>query len=364
MWSSPGPQTLFKYNSGSGYSNFKEPEDTHAHSPTRHGIRRPETVESQTSSQAVYNAWPFRNLPAHMTRWPGHPVESRWPPQEQLALDGFVDPYMIERRMHGTTRSSGEDVSMPDYTGSSSASSRAMSSMTGVSYEHSRQPSVVPPSEDEHYSQYIETMSPLKAQSSAIPATSPASLKPSAAAEARPTSYPRSANRTPAPAPVVLKEPLQRRMSEVSGPSTKSNVPPESTVEPATARKMHPSPSPSVVKSKKETTDVENKENEADAETPRKDVEKGVSSPAKLAVVRSTGSMSVPRSTRRSRSSSSILGDIAQELANASSKDEISLGLPVDTPAPVLAVDDHIQQSGFEEFLDSGLRAGEATSIE
>ncbi|BDD60493.1 hypothetical protein MPDQ_004694 [Monascus purpureus] len=358
MWS-PAPQTLFKYNSGSGYSDLKEPEDAHAHSPTRHGIRRAGTVASQPSSQALYNAWTYRNFPTPPTQWPSYQREPRWLVQEPYATDAFIDPYMIERPSRGGTRSSLEDVPMPDYAGSSSASSRAISSMTGVSYEHSKQPSVVAPTDEERYSQLIETMSPLKVHNSTIPAAPPTSLRPSAAAEARSASYTRSASRTSGPA-VALKEISQPGTRDVSESSAKSNMPAEISIEPVAMRRVHASPSPNV-KGKKEAMGVENKENETDVETPRKDAEKTSNSQPKV-VVRTSGSIDVPRSSRRSRSSVSILGDLVQELANTS-KEEISLISPVKAVSP-LAVEDHVQQNDFEDFLDSRMRLGATAAIE
>ncbi|KAJ5576177.1 hypothetical protein N7535_003103 [Penicillium sp. DV-2018c] len=59
-------------------------------------------------------------------------------------------------------QSSREDVPMPDYASTSSTSSRVLSSMTGLSYEHSKQPSVASGLGDDHY-ELIENPTPTKA---------------------------------------------------------------------------------------------------------------------------------------------------------------------------------------------------------
>ena len=62
-------------------------------------------------------------------------------------------------------RSSREDIAMLDY---SSASSRAISSITGMSFEHSKQPSMATPMEDEEYTQLLENVTPTKAPSTVV----------------------------------------------------------------------------------------------------------------------------------------------------------------------------------------------------
>ncbi|KAJ5562444.1 hypothetical protein N7461_001205 [Penicillium sp. DV-2018c] len=59
-------------------------------------------------------------------------------------------------------QSSREDVPMPDYASTNSTSSRVLSSMTGLSYEHSKQPSVASGLGDDHY-ELIENPTPTKA---------------------------------------------------------------------------------------------------------------------------------------------------------------------------------------------------------
>lgn len=67
----------------------------------------------------------------------------------------FSDSYMLsDSDPFNSTKTSGDDISMPDYQ-SSSSSSRAISSMTGVSYEHSKQPSVADASKDDQYEQIL-----------------------------------------------------------------------------------------------------------------------------------------------------------------------------------------------------------------
>ena len=78
MWSQ-GPR-MFKYNSGSGFSDVKEVDDSHAHSPTRHDNRV--AGSSQASNSAVYNAWSYRNFPSSQAQWQANAREPRWPTQE------------------------------------------------------------------------------------------------------------------------------------------------------------------------------------------------------------------------------------------------------------------------------------------
>lgn len=359
MWA-PAPHTSFKYNPGSVFSEFKEPEDAHAHSPTRHEIRAAAAVGSQASSHAAYyNAWAFRNFPTPLTQWQSNPREPRWPPYEPFMPDPFMDSYVTEGSMFRSGRSSLEDVPMPDYATSSSASSRAISSMTGISYEHSKQPSIVAPIDEEQYNQLIEALSPSKAQASdtnalinSLAAVPPMGSKPSAAAEARSASYARSGSRTSIPS--VLKEISQPGTREVSNSSAKSNIniPADGCIDPGVTHKVHPSPSGNI-KGRKETISLENKENETAVETPRKAIDK-VGDPQPKIVIR-TGGIDAPRTSRRKRSGS-ILGDLEEEISHIS-KEEIILISPIRPPAQV-AVEDHNRSDRLEDFPNSRAQLG------
>lgn len=256
--------------------------------------------------------------------------------------DPFIDPYMIDSsaRPRGA-RSSFDDVPMPDYVGSSSASSRAISNMTGISYEHSKQPSVTAPINEEQYHQLVEAMSPPKTvvTGTEAPANTPSTAAPmvtklSAAAEARSASYSRGGSRTS-----LLKEISQPVSRNISGSSARSTLTTEATIE-TTASKPRAS-SIGNVKGKKEGTGQENKENEGSAETPIRET----LTPSK--VVRASGSVDTNRS-RRNRSGSHV------------SKEEILVITPTKNPA----TDDHIPRGSLEDFFDSRIQlVSEVTEI-
>ncbi|KAJ5605111.1 hypothetical protein N7510_010265 [Penicillium lagena] len=275
MWT-PAPRNAFKYSSANGYSEF-EPEDAHAHSPSKQGrLMAPESSHSsgQISGQIrVYNAWaPGRDFPMPMTQWL-YQRDPRWggyhePPHLEPAT--AMDPYVSEVtwRQRGA-RSSREDVPMPDYTGSNSSGSRAISSMTGISYEHSKQPSIIAPMGDDQYHQLIQALSPNKTlpdghvNSNSSSAIVPMGTRLSAAADARTASYARSSTA----ARSALREISQPSTREVSESSMKSSAPADPTLETTTPSKRHVSPN-SNVKSRKEGSD--NKENEDESQPPRR----------------------------------------------------------------------------------------------
>lgn len=254
--------------------------------------------------------------------------------------DPFIDPYVIDPAVHTRgARSSLDDVPMPDYAGSSSASSRAISNMTGISYEHSKQPSITAPINEEQYHQVVEAMSAprpvvtgtevsVNTQSSAVPMGS----KLSAAAEARSASYTRRGSRSS-----LLKELSQPVSRNVSGSSAKSTLTTEATIEMA-ANKSRVSPRGNA-KGKKEEAGQENKENESSAETPIRET----LTPSKL--------IHTPGSTRsrRNRSGSHV------------SKEEIL----VITPTKNRAAGDHIPRGSLEDFFDSRIQlVGDVAEID
>lgn len=263
--------------------------------------------------------------------------------------DNFIDPYMLDPAMrHRGARSSLEDIPMPDYL-SSSTSSRAFSSMTGISYQHSKQPSLVGPLADEQYSQFLEALSPPKmlpigthAPTNTPSATLPMGRKLSAAAEARSASYSKSGSRS------VLKEISQPGTRDVSGSSARSNIPPDPVVETASASKLHSSPSGPIRGRKEAMSD--NKENEDAIETPRKGSDNKVNNTPTRTARRTSGSVEVSSESKRNRSTGSAGG----EIAHVSKEGFVAI-------SPTHAeTDDHIHQAGFDEYLNSNLHASGA----
>ncbi|KAI2733545.1 hypothetical protein CBS147332_560 [Penicillium roqueforti] len=212
------------------------------------------------STASTYNAWtPHRGFPIPSTQWNGYPQEPRWEPQETYIVEPVIDAFVDDTawRQRGA-RSSREDIPMPDYTSTGSNSSRAISSMTGMSYEHSKQPSINSCLDDEQYNELIEALTPTKAppMGTRAPSNTPSAVaaatsasKPSAAAEARSASYKTRSRRASA-----LREISQSSTRDVSGSSEpKKNLTPS---------KIGACPSEKV-RSKKET------QKEASQETPK-----------------------------------------------------------------------------------------------
>jgi hypothetical protein len=143
---------------------------------------------------------------------------------------------------------------MPDYVSTGSTSSRAISSVTGMSYEHSKQPSISSCLDDEQYNELIQALTPTKVPPvgtrapSNTPSTAISAPKPSAAAEARSASY-KSRNRRSS----ALREISQPSTRDVSGSSEPKDLTPS---------KVGASPSEKV-RSKKEN------QKEANQETPK-----------------------------------------------------------------------------------------------
>ncbi|KAL4954922.1 hypothetical protein BDW69DRAFT_162195 [Aspergillus filifer] len=342
MWSKE--PRLFKYNAGSGASDLKEAEDAHTHSPTRHETRPPVTAAPQAASQPALNIWRNRNYQGPVPQLQGNYRDPRWAPPETVFADPFIDPYMLDpAARHRGARPSWEDISMPDYV-SSSTGSRAISSMTGMSYEHSKHPSLVAPIDEEAYSQLIQALSPprplasnTQEPNSSTTAAIPMGAKLSAAAEARSASYSKPGSRRTSLS--VLKDVSYPSSRDASGSSTKSNTAPVDAT--ATATKLHPSPS-GPVKSRKEGLSLENKENEAEAA--RREGDKIHQTPTKLNV-RSSGSMETPTDGRKRRS----VGSSREDCLNLSRKEPVLFSPTKDLPR----TKDGVHQTDFECFLDS-----------
>ncbi|KAL2864896.1 uncharacterized protein BJX67DRAFT_373538 [Aspergillus lucknowensis] len=348
MWGKE--QRLFKYNTGSGVNDLKEADEAHAHSPARHETRPPVPAPGQDSNFPALNLWRGRNYQGPVPQWQtNNHREPRWAHPENVFADPFLDPYMLDpEARHRGARPSYEDISMPDYI-SSATSSRAISSMTGISYEHSKHSSLVAPIDEESYSQLVQALSPPKplacstqAQANTtlpVTATMPMGTKLSAAAEARSASYGKSGSRGSVS---VLKEISCPDSRDVSGSSAQSNaVAPGPTVERSSVAKLHPNPI-GPIKSRKEGVSQENKENEA--ESPRKEGDKVHQATPKL-VVPTSGSMETPAGGRRRRS----VGSSREDCLNINGKESVLLSPTQDLPR----VEDDVHQADFDRFLDS-----------
>ncbi len=341
MWSKE--PRLFNYNAGSGVSDLKEANDAHAHSPSRHETRPPVATTGQISNPPALNLWRNRNYQGPVPQCQGNYMDPRWAPPETAFADPFVDPYMFDPAVrHRGARQSWEDISMPDYI-SSSNSSRAISSMTGISYEHSKHPSLVAPMDEDAYSQLIHALSPPKplsfsthAQSNPSTAALPMGSKLSAAAEARSQSYSKSGSRRGSIS--ILKDISYPGTRDVSESSVKSNTAPS---DPAAATKLHPSPS-GPVKSRKEGLSQENKENEA--ETTLKESGKIHQTPPKLNA-RTSGSVETPTESKRRRS----IGSSREDCLNIGRKEPTLVSRTQDLAT--VEGDDH--QNEFDGFLST-----------
>ncbi|PLB49584.1 hypothetical protein P170DRAFT_510115 [Aspergillus steynii IBT 23096] len=341
---------LFKYNSGSGASELKEPEDTHTHSPTRHSTQQAASV-GQMANPATQSTWQYKSYQGPpVTQWPSRLGEPKWAPQEPpLMQEAFIDPYLLDpSARHRGARPSWEDISMPDYV-SSTTGSRALSSMTGISYEHSKHASIVAPIEEDAYAQLVQGLSPPKplACGTHAPTNTPSSVapvgsKPSAAAEARSASYTRDGSRS-----FVLKEISQAGTRNASESSIKSSLLPDPLAETTATSKLHASPNVNV-KSRKEGMSQDNKENESAGETPRKETERLNNTPTRT-VRRLSGNMDSPTEFRRQRSMSSARGE---GIITPSKGESVSCPPVQELSAP----DDLVRRVGLDELLDSSIQ--------
>ncbi|KAE8133961.1 hypothetical protein BDV38DRAFT_273918 [Aspergillus pseudotamarii] len=355
MWSRE--PRLFKYNTRGELSDLKEPEDTHAHSPTRHGIREFATTSSQISNPATHSAWTYRSYQGPIPQIQGSLRESRWPQQEQLMPDPFIDPYVLDpSARHRGARPSSEDVSMPDYV-SSSTSSRAISHMTGISYEHSKHPSIISPIDEESYNQFFEVLSPpkplscgTKAPTNTPSATLPMGRKLSVAAEARSAPYINNGNRASLP-----KDKSHLGTRDVSEASVKSNLSAEPVTDTAATSKLSVGLNIQV-KGRKEGMVSDKKENEITVETPRRESDKAHHTGSKTAV-RTSGNLETPPTGSRRRRST---GSARRESFSFSKGEPILL-----SPAQELSeADDLLRRAGLEELLGPGShRAGSVAEV-
>ncbi|OJJ48089.1 hypothetical protein ASPZODRAFT_14243 [Penicilliopsis zonata CBS 506.65] len=359
MWTQ-APRNVFKYQTGSTYGDFKEAEDTHAHSPTRHETRNAGAANIPSDNQSLYNAWLYRNLqaPAASPWQNSSPREPGWPPSQPQQLpppgphelfipDPFIEPFMLEQPVRRNTKTSLEDISMPDYA--SSASSRAISSMTGVSYEHSKQPSIAAPTDEEQFDQLVKSDAPVNfvagnaQETPTVPSSIlPMGTKPSAAAEARSASYARTRRAS------SLKDLSQPPTREVSGSSVKSIPQLETTAEIGqSTNKLHVSPC-GQVRSKKEAASQENRDNEMISKRCQRQTPKDGSSPSKT-VPRMSENIDIFSEPKRKKGSDPEFEELMQEMVHITKDDAITITLKT---TPRTEAGDFGEDDSLEDLLN------------
>lgn len=238
-WPNPGmwcqaPLMGFKYNSCGGVGSTSEPADIHGHSPSKPDSRILPNASTQSApSSAIYNAF-ASNRAFPVSQWQMQPRDHRWAAFQERYQEPFMSAPSTDTLanalsndpawQHRGARSSREDIPMPDY--SSSASSRALSSMTGMSYEHSKQPSIAGPIDDEQYNLLLQALTPTKAPTmgTRAPSNTPSAVagatgatKPSAMSGKQPAKDKSSSARG-----LALREISQPSTRHVSGSSLQS----------------------------------------------------------------------------------------------------------------------------------------------
>lgn len=210
-------QQPFQYNSGrTSLNDLKEPKDAHTHSPSKY---RRATALSGTHVQSpppFYGTLSPKTFQLPSNQWssdtPGEPIWVRQEPQ--LVGDPFGDAYIIDH--HRGPRSSQSDITMPDYQSSSSGSSRATSGYSGVSYEHSKQPSIAGVLNEDQYSRVFRNFTPPREPLSNSN-FAPIGYKPSAAGIRQLQSASRQL-------PSVMKNVSLSGIRDISGHSNKSVI--------------------------------------------------------------------------------------------------------------------------------------------
>ena len=192
MWAQAQARPSYAAPPSSARYHHKNDEKAHSHSPNRQiGSRRSSHSNVPTPANTQ---WQTKTMP---------PPAMPWSPSTQANLEAIADPF-VDLQFQGQRptqprwkkESSIDDVSMPDYRSQTtdSNSSRAISGMTGVSYEQKPQ-TVAPDVDDAAIAELVEALSPLKGTHA--PSNSPSGdqsrnsvlSRPSAAAEARSASY-------------------------------------------------------------------------------------------------------------------------------------------------------------------------------
>ncbi|OKL58415.1 hypothetical protein UA08_06217 [Talaromyces atroroseus] len=311
------------------YDSHKKNDELHAHSPTRHDTTRYEPSRVNGFEASYHNTysnvpqWAHKPIvptavpesapaPLPAMNWPGftmdprlnlHPTNFGTFQNQGAGFMGSADPFiepLLAHRLRQTQRSI-DDVSMPD-AGPISVSSRAMSSVNGMSYEHSHQTSMAASQEDDSLS-FMGPMNPSKihtttattasTQQTTVPSMPPVS-RPSAAALARSESYSKRNSQA---------DPKDIR--QISGSSTRSGQT-DSVVESISTRKVVVSPK-GQVKGKKESKGLTKRSNRVESEPASEPSSREVSRSSTHhphAVVRTTESVvHVSSETKRKRHS-------------------------------------------------------------
>lgn len=193
MWAHAQAQAVHTASVSSMRYELKNDEDAHAHSPNRrNGSRGTGRVNPAVSTTPQ---WQTKGM---------DPTTLHWSSSIRPNLDSMADPFVdlnylpeSSRQARGAQTSSTDDIAMPDYRSqSNSDSSRAISHMTGISYEQKAQ-SIAGEVDDAAIAELVEALSPLKGnQGTQAPSNTPSGdqplpivSRPSAAAEARSASY-------------------------------------------------------------------------------------------------------------------------------------------------------------------------------
>ena len=154
MWVQTQSTRLYNESGSVRYEKIHD-EDAHAHSPRKAGRSR---RSSQSNGAELASAqWSSRTTLAPGLSWNA----------AQANHDALVDPFVDTHFQHDRARQpiwsqklSSEDISMPDYRSrSTSDSSKALTGMSGVSYE---QKTVSEQVDDAQIAELVEALSPLR----------------------------------------------------------------------------------------------------------------------------------------------------------------------------------------------------------
>ena len=358
MWSNTAQP--FRFNPSNSYRDFKVQEDPHTHSPAKHESRTTFS-RNQVLDPPLYNNWAYKPYPTPL-QWPPS-YNPRWGYPEQYIADPFADAYTAVN--HNGARSYRDDISMPDWK-SASSSSRAISNMTSISYEHSKQPSCVGVPGDERYDRVFRPYSPPKEPPiRQIPAPAPMAVHPTMLP---PMGYRSSA--TPGAHLVSLAKNTGHRtlasglkgMSpppgsrDVSVSSTKCNAPFQSSVEDESIE-FYAGPD-AHAKAKSSITILDDEQDGVTAETPRKESTKINYTPTKTTA--RSGEGTDPDKDPGIPSIGSSSGGFVP-----GSKPVAAAITPTKNQAPANSTnnssgsndsDDQIEQISFDDFAKSTLR--------
>lgn len=160
MWTPTRP--AFKYATANNAAGTNETKaDDHSHSPSKTFVVPPQTYNpwSQTRPFPLPQAWQSYQDPRHLNNHFSEP---------------FTEPTQLlsERAWNQrNARSSREDIPMPDYSSSSAASSRVISSGAGSYSAGSYEQSVH--MDDDQYNMLIQALTPTKVRGVHAPSNTP-----------------------------------------------------------------------------------------------------------------------------------------------------------------------------------------------